>query len=203
MNAFKLCSFDVFNTLIKAKHVGQVYSDTATLIGIISNPQHLNNAFKTVFNQYKHMNKNNDFWRLVICNTFLLNNIKLPQSTDYSLFIKAYTSSSAYTLVPGAKEGYSIMKSLNIPMLVISNSDERFKSILREFGFNFTEYIFTADTLLNKSLVSSWDLWYKQYNQKYNLTKKQWLHIGDDLIEDKQIPESIGITSKTIKELTS
>ena len=203
-NSIKLISFDAFGTLIKAKNVGKIYGEVASKYGVSAKESNIQVEFENLMKAVKYKRKDLSFWKDIITTTFANIGNKLPTNTDFNKFIVAFNSPNAYYVIHDSLNvvGLSI-RHYNCPIVIITDSDDRFMKILPKMGFNADKIICTAGMNSGKSNIKSWQQWHSEFQSLNTFNYDEWLHVGDDLIVDSRIPKSLGIVTTAMPEYTS
>lgn len=151
---FKLCTFDVTNTLLKFKiPVGEQYVKVGRIYGVDREPSQITSAF---MRHWKEMNSrypnfgcskglsSKEWWRKLVEKTFFVDDDRI---TDKELdcisnhLYDIYKYDVCWELVPGALPLLKLLREKEITTGVISNFDERLESVLCAYNlhsyFNF------------------------------------------------------------------
>lgn len=191
MKDIKIISFDAADTLIKlTKSIGEHYSFLAAKYGVIAKPEMIDQSFKKVFASMPPLNekgqKDFEWWKQVIAQTF--ENLGFTQASfnnfeDFAQKLYAeLAQNNAWVVYDDVEPTLEYLKSLNLPMVVFSNFDERLFKILQDLNLGF--YF--------KQIVCSTQIGYAKPDPKAFIklaqiceTKpQQILHIGDSFEND-------------------
>ncbi|KAG8198109.1 hypothetical protein JTE90_020932 [Oedothorax gibbosus] len=194
---FKLCTFDVTNTLLKFRiPVGEQYAKVGRIYGVHRDPQQIGKSFLA---NWKTMNQNhpnygqttelssNSWWKELVRRAFTDDSNK--QLTDNELdsisghLYDLYKGSECWKVEAGAKSLLKLLKDKGVMLGVISNFDERLDCVLKSNELH----------LYFEFILGSYDVGVAKPNRKiFELAlgkapfvdSSEALHIGDNILLD-------------------
>lgn len=141
---FKLCTFDITNTLLKFRiSVGDQYAKVGRLYGVNRDPQQITRSF---LQSWKTMNLNhpnygqttelssNSWWREVVRRAFTSDSKQLTNQELDSIsnhLYDLYKGKECWKVESGAESLLKLLKEKGIMLGVISNFDERLECVLK------------------------------------------------------------------------
>lgn len=203
-SCFKLCTFDVTNTLLRFKmSVGEQYSKVGRIYGVDREPSKITAAFhqnwKSMNLNYPNFGCNNglssrEWWNKLVQSTFAvdgnqLSNKELACISNHLYDI--YRKNVCWEVVPGAVSLLKHLKEDNILLGVISNFDERLTSVLSAtdldsyFNFVLASYV----VRVAKPDKRIFDL---ALHSSSGVLSSEALHIGDDVELDYHAAKNAG-----------
>lgn len=178
----KLVTFDLFNTLIHTNPL-EIYSRIAVKYGLKGTcKSSFVNAYSSREREIPHFGRCHiDWWSAVVFNSLLPHNDKSTLDSVFTLLyddiLKEFMKESNYTIYNDVLETLELLKSLNINMGIISNSDIRSLYVLDIL--NLSKY-FNTVILSQSEQISKPDrrIFQKAFKDLYGI------HVGDSLEKD-------------------
>ena len=214
---FKLCTFDVTNTLLKFKlPVGEQYAKVGRIYGVDREPAQITSAF---LHHWKEMNakfpnfgcsqglSSKEWWGNLVKKTFSIEGEKISHKQLDCIsnhLYDIYKNNVCWELVPGALTLLKLLREKGITVGVISNFDERLESVLCSYDlypyFNFVLASFIVQVAKPERKIFDLALNYVPCIQSLDA-----LHIGDDYKLDYEAAKNAGwnallVCDKTRKE---
>lgn len=201
---FKLCTFDVTNTLLKFKiPVGEQYVKVARIYGVDREPAQITSAF---MHHWKEMNSrypnfgcslgfsSKEWWRKLVEKTFSIDDERIPvKELDFisNHLYDIYKKNVCWELVPGALTLLKLLREKKITIGVISNFDERLESVLRAYNlrsyFNFVLASYIVQVAKPERRIFDLAL-----NYLPGIEPSDALHVGDNLKLDYLAAKNAG-----------
>ncbi|GFU02344.1 rhythmically expressed gene 2 protein [Nephila pilipes] len=190
---FKLCTFDVTNTLLKFQStVGDQYAKVGKMYGVQRDPDQVSKSFKY---HWKQMNLNHPnygkntglsshgWWKEIVRRTFITDSVELTKNQLDSIsdhLYNLYKSDVCWKVEPGAEILLKNLKQKKVVLGVISNFDERLNSVLKSNGLN-SYFDFVLASYLVETAKPSKKIFDLALHQAHHITASQSLHIGDNV----------------------
>ncbi|XP_028398623.1 haloacid dehalogenase-like hydrolase domain-containing protein 3 [Dendronephthya gigantea] len=212
MSQIRLITFDATNTLFKVHGgVGKVYAETAIKYGVGANPQEVDKNFKKAFKQHtiKFPNFGQSFgmssqqwWdRVVYCSFNGEVESGILRKISSELYIN-FSKRSHWELFPDVFPVLDHFKIRDVKLGVISNFDERLKTILTELtiGKYFTFVLSSRETQWWKP---SPEIFHHGISMVTKCSPANTLHIGDNLELDYNAARNAGMEALLLQRQPS
>lgn len=189
----KAVLFDVGGTLISPNpSVGAIYAEVAKKHGQIIAPDVLNDRFRAIWKKRKKLGLplNKEWWRRLVTDIF--ENYRFP---DFDLFFgdvyDIFNSPRVWKIESGAVEVLTELKKRGLRLAIASNWDARLPTLLKKLGlFSFFEHLFISSAL---GCAKPNPKFFKYILKQMDLRPSEVMHIGDDLEEDFEPAQKIGL----------
>lgn len=197
----KVIFFDVGGTLIHPHpSVGAIYSRVAERHGLVIPAELLNLRFKEIWKKNKGQRSTVDkeWWHQMVVEVFKGQPFNDPHAFFEDLYAE-FEKKEVWHLYPDVEPTLSELKSRGIRLAVISNWDSRLPALLLNLHL---------DTFFEKQFIS-FDLkitkpdarFFQHALQKMHVEPLEALHIGDDLEEDIEGAQRVGMRAYHIDRL--
>lgn len=217
ISRFKLCTFDVTNTLLKFKvPVGEQYAKVGRIYGVDREPTQITSAFS---HNWKEMNSrypnfgctqglsSKEWWGKLVEKTFSIEGVHMTDKQLHCIsnhLYDIYKNNVCWELVPGALELLRLLKERNITVGVISNFDERLESVLCAYDL-YSYFNFVLASYIVQVAKPERKIFDMALNYVPNAKSLDALHVGDDFKLDYEGAKNAGwnallICDKTKKE---
>lgn len=213
-SCIKLCTFDITNTLLKFRMpVGEEYSKVARFYGVEREPAKITAAF---LQNWKIMNSNypnfgcykgltsREWWQKIVQNTLALDGEELTNKQLDCIsnhLYEIYKKNICWEVIPGVVPLLKHLKNENISLGVISNFDERLKSVLSANDLDsYFDFILASFVVqVAKPDKKIFDL---ALHKSSCLLSSNALHIGDDIELDYFAAKNAGWNALLISDKT-
>ncbi|GIY35646.1 haloacid dehalogenase-like hydrolase domain-containing protein 3 [Caerostris darwini] len=192
-HCFKLCTFDVTNTLLKFQSsVGEQYAEIGKIYGVERDPNQISKSFR---HHWKIMNTNHpnygkntglsshEWWKEIVRQTFIVESNELTTNQLNSIsghLYNLYKSNICWKVEDGAETLLKHLKKKDIKLGVISNFDERLDCVLKSNGLK-PYFDFILASYLVRAAKPSREIFDLALNQSASINASQALHIGDNV----------------------
>ncbi|GBL77507.1 Rhythmically expressed gene 2 protein [Araneus ventricosus] len=203
---FKLCTFDVTNTLLKFQaSVGEQYAKIGRMYGVDRDPDQISKSF---CHMWKVMNLNHpnygkntglsskEWWREIVQRTFCNGSTEISTHKLDSIsshLYDMYKSDVCWKVEPGSETLLKHLKEKQIILGVISNFDERLDCVLKSNGLK-PYFDFILASYVVQAAKPSKEIFDHALFQS-NCTAAQALHIGDNVRLDYLAAKKAGWSS--------
>jgi putative hydrolase of the HAD superfamily len=199
--------FDAGGTLLHPRDpVGQTYAEVAGRYGATLDPVALEQGFRSAFKQLKHRpvesiprDGNDRGWWQQVVRLALAEQLRLPDfpfDEFFETLYLTYENPVHWELYPEVRETLDLLQQRGYRMAVISNWDSRLRVILE--GHSLMSYF-------NGIFISSeWGSakphpeLYRWAQNSLGCQAEEVLMIGDDPINDQQVPQSLGWQARLV-----
>ncbi|HLP77685.1 MAG TPA: HAD-IA family hydrolase [Candidatus Paceibacterota bacterium] len=190
MKKLRAVSFDVGGTLIQPwPSVGHVYAEVAARHGIIgAAPELLNGRFKAAWHACKAFNHTRSGWEQLVRETF-----RDIAPSDIPFFPELYdrfAEPDVWRVFDDVLPTLDYFASKRMPMIVMSNWDERLRQLLGRLGLGryFDDLIISCEVGFAKPSP----VIFRQAANRLGLAPDEILHVGDSLEMDYHGAKSAG-----------
>ncbi|XP_054712732.1 rhythmically expressed gene 2 protein-like [Uloborus diversus] len=211
-NRFKLCTFDVTNTLLKFRQpVGEQYAKVGLMYGVNRKPEKLTRSFmqhwKTMNAKYPNFGQSSGlkselWWKQLVQQVFATDDEELSSTELDSIsshLFDLYKGGACWTVVPEAKTILKRLRQNGLTLGVISNFDERLDSVLLSTGLkSFFDFILAS--YIVQVAKPSKDIFNLALNQVPGLKSYAAIHIGDNIELDYLAAKNSGWNALLISD---
>ncbi|KAI0989645.1 hypothetical protein GJ496_002254 [Pomphorhynchus laevis] len=203
---FNLISFDILNTLLKtSRSPYESYSQYAKSFGIRDVDRCIfESRYKKRFQEmsverpFYGLNKCSavQWWREIViaCYSKEVTNDEYVLHSLANHIYYEYEKSDQWSLLPHALNLLTVAKQSNVPMIVVSNFDERIENILENVGIRS----FFHDVFIPKNVgvgKPNSEMFRRVLTKLKVFEAKDVLHIGDDYHNDYLAPCAVGMNA--------
>lgn len=212
MSRLKALTFDVTNTLIKARRsIGHQYADAARAHGIEADPAALESVFETTMAQKKceqpdygkhHGVTSREWWADLVRRVFANAGIKdaspsaLAKVSDTLWEHFQDGATDAWEVLPNVHEGLEALRANGLRLGIVSNFDSTLAATLRAHRLNvYFDFAVTSEQLgvskpepgIFKKALGEFD--------GGPLSPGDVGHVGDEVLNDYVAPRNLGMTA--------
>lgn len=191
-------SFDVGGTLLEPwPSVGEVYADTLERVTRARvDPAKLTEGFVQAWNQRGAFDYTKDGWRQLVVATF--RNAKAPEVDDelFDALYQRFESPNVWRMFPDAALALEMLSDLGVPLIIVSNWDERLRSLLEamELVDGFASILISCEVGSQKPAPEL----FRAAVDSIGLAPEEVLHIGDSKTEDLEGARAAGLEARLL-----
>ena len=193
----KAVFFDAEGTLFQIKpSVGYIYSRVCAEFGLRVSPEEMETQFREVFDQERHrypMTPEGCYqeWKNIFLKTVEKWGTLSDPDEAFSRCYQAFAQREFFELSPGAKEALSLLKEAGLKLAIVSNWDERLRSLVRAFGLEpFFEELFISCEI---GLAKPDPTLYRVACHRLGVLPQETLMIGDHPEDDVLAARQAGL----------
>jgi putative hydrolase of the HAD superfamily len=177
-------TFDVGGTLIQPwPSVGHVYAEVGANHGWKDlSPQKLNRNFAAAWRAKKNFQHTRKDWADMVDRTFDNLCDPPPSRTFFPDLYQRFAESAAWRIHDDALDALDALASLDIPLSIISNWDERLRSLLHQFRLD--GYFETVIVSCEVGFTKPSPVIFEHAAKKIGALPGEILHVGDSLTDD-------------------
>lgn len=179
VSRLRAITFDVGGTLIEPwPSVGHIYAEVAARHGLPGiSAETLNRQFAAAWKNLRHFNYTSSEWHSLVNQTFLgLTQVPVSDSFFSELYDR-FAQADSWRIFDDVLPALEFLKSRGLGLGIISNWDERLRSMLRQLNLDrfFQTIVVSCEVGQCKPSAAI----FRQAAQKLDMQPSEILHIGD------------------------